>query len=69
MIALRKFDLPRGGQFSIPADWWFESKMDAFECRSAAYSFAPDPAVLLVPVVEIHPRIMEGRQTPQLWRI
>jgi hypothetical protein len=61
-MALHYFPLPRGEGFSIPADWWVESGMDTFERQSASYQFAADPAVLLIPVVDIHPRTMERRQ-------
>jgi hypothetical protein len=61
-MALRHFTLPRGGEFSIPADWWAEAGMEGFACGlSATYRVTPLPEILLVPVEAIEPLSMESR--------
>jgi hypothetical protein len=56
------FTLPRGGEFSIPHEWWTEAEMDDFRPQSQAYLITIYPSVLLVPINQVAPQLMDQRQ-------
>jgi hypothetical protein len=59
---VRLFPLPRGGEFSIPVEWWTEAGMDGFKLLSQAYLITLYPTVMLIPIEQVAPQIMDQRQ-------
>src|ERR1044071_569795 len=61
-MALRWFNFPRGGVFSLPADWWIEAGMDRFQRHeNLAYSGKPQLTSQLYPLAAIEPPHMGQR--------
>ena len=59
----RCFKFPRGGEFSIPTDWWMEAGMEGFEHGfETSYRFASSQEICLVPVEDVAPPSMDRRQ-------
>ena len=55
----RCFKFPRGGEFSIPTDWWMEAGMEGFEHGfETSYRFASSQEICLVPVEDVAPPSM-----------
>jgi hypothetical protein len=55
------FTLPRGGEFSLPVEWWTASGIERFERRSESYRFAPAPDISMVAIEDIAPMKMDER--------
>jgi hypothetical protein len=63
------FNLPRGDQFTIPAEWWNEAGMKAFQRQSPSYRFQRSPTILLIRIDSIEPLILKHRLDQVLRRI
>jgi hypothetical protein len=63
VIGTRRFQLPHGLEFELPADWWTEAGMAGFQPNAAAYRAADElREIKRVPLKEIAPQNMGGRQ-------
>ncbi len=56
------FALPRGGEFSLPAEWWIESGMTVFRCEACAYRPVASPETFEVSLADIRPLNMDRRK-------
>jgi hypothetical protein len=55
------FNLPRGDQFKLPAEWWNEAGMKTFQRQSPSYPFQRSPKILLVRIDSIEPLSLKHR--------
>jgi hypothetical protein len=60
IVKMLTFMLPRGGEFTLPADWWDEAGMKAFERQSPLYRSSPQYWLVRLDCIE--PPSMEQGQ-------